>query len=461
VRRHLPPLLSALVAVGAVLVGLDAPLVDDSMFWWVPKALLVAEQGPSWVLAGDLPAAALPELPLPPQWSGGLPDYGHPPFWFWYLGAWLKLLGPTHTAVHLAAVPVAALFGAGVAALLRRLGGQAAAWAAPAVVLLPPAVAQLQRADTDLPLMALSIWAVVAILDRRDLAFAGWSVLAVASKEPGVLLSAPMVAAMLLDRRWSWTWLAPPLALGVWAGIHYSQAGWALAGSERLPESAGVWLRDLGSVLWLMAADQWRWVLIPAAAFGLVRGAPRRRAYLLVAAHALTQWGFYGTLNFLGGIDRVDAYTHIRYLLPGTVAFACLWVAPLPAVGGPLLALVCLLHLHSPSPRGPEASLYGVDVARAVRAAAPTLEASLAAGEPVWAGSYAWTALTRPYAGTVEAPLEGLGMYALGTEPTDVRGLVLHAAVGEPLGRLQELELLEVREFTVHRGQARLLVVQE
>lgn len=460
-RRSLPLLISALVAAGVVAAGLDAPLVDDSLFWWVPKALLVAEGGPSWILAGDLPAAARPEAALPPQWAGGLPDYGHPPLWFWYLGAWIRLLSsglgaPVHSAVHAAAVPVAAAFGAGAAALLRRLGGAAAAWAGPAVVLLPPAAAQLQRADTDLPLLALSLWALIAIIDRRDARFAALSALAVACKEPGVLLVAPLGLAMLLDRRWSWAWLAAPLTLAGWAGLHYALTGWALAGAERLPETPGRWLADLGSVLWLMAADQGRWLLIPLALYGLRCGGLRRRALLLTLGFAAVHWGFYGTLNFLGGVDRADAYTHLRYLLPGTVAFACLWVAPLPRLAGPLLAVLGLHALHAPSPRGPEASLYGIDVARAVREAAPYL------GElpgPVWAGSYAWTGLTRPYAGVVHAPLGGLGLYAYGTDPAEVSGYVLHAAAGEPLGRLQELDLEERATFTVHRGEARVLRV--
>jgi len=451
-RRRLPTLLAVLTAAAVVLAGLDAPLVDDTLFWWVPKALLVAEGGPAWVLAGDLPGAARPDLPPPPQWAGGLPDYAHPPLWYWYLGAWLKLLGPTHRAVHLAALPVAALYGAGVCALLRRMGGPRAGWAAPAAILAPPVVAQLWRADTDLPLIALSAWALVAILDRRDGLFALCAGLATASKEPGILLCAPLGAAMLYDRRWSWAWLAPPLALGGWAAVHYLEVGWGLAGAERLPETAGRWLRDLGQVAWLMAADQGRWLLWPVAAWGLWRRAPRRRALALVAAHALTQWAFYGTLNFLGGIDRVDAYTHVRYLLGGSGAANALLLAPAPLVAAPILLGADLYYLRRPSPNGPEASLYGLDAARAARALAPRLGAL---DGPVWVGSYTWVSLTRPYAGP-GAPLEGLSMYAYGTDPAEVTGYVLEVPMGEPLGRLQELTLEPVDEAVVGRARARV-----
>ena len=106
-----------LVAVGVVLWGLDTPLVEDGLFWWVPQGLLAAETGPQWVL-DRLAQATRPHAALPPQWADGLPDYGHPPLWFWWMGLSLRVFGPNHFAVHLAALPFAALFGL----FLARLG---------------------------------------------------------------------------------------------------------------------------------------------------------------------------------------------------------------------------------------------------------------------------------------------------------------------------------------------------
>ena len=34
---------AVLVALGVVLWGLDLPLVEDGLFWWVPQGLLAAE----------------------------------------------------------------------------------------------------------------------------------------------------------------------------------------------------------------------------------------------------------------------------------------------------------------------------------------------------------------------------------------------------------------------------------
>ena len=78
---------------------------------------------------------------------------------------------------------------------------------------------------------------------------------------------------------------------------------------------------------------------------------------------------------------------------------------------------------------------------------------------PLWVGSYAFTQLTRPYAGVVEEPLTELRVYGPDTVPEDVNGHVLSTTFGEPLGRLQELELEEVQALSGRCGGVRLLRV--
>ncbi len=443
------------MAVGVVLLNIDAPLVEDGLFWWVPKALLVAESGPAFVLA-ELPAAALPQSELPPQWLGGMPDYAHPPLWYWYLGLFLRLPVAPHVAVHLAALPLAAAFGWGSAELLRRAGGTWAAWGAAVFPLIPPVAANLLRADTDLPLMALTPWALVAVLDRRDGLFALTAALATWCKEPGILLAAPALLACVLDRRKGWGWVAPPAALALWALVHYLETGWGLASSERLPETVGAWFSDIGTVLWIALGDQFRWILVPLAIYGLWRGTPRRRALAILAAHTLVQLGFFGTLNFLGGLDRLDAYTHVRYLIPGILG-ACTVLVALGPPNAVVLAVASLVFLYRPSPHGPESSLYGVDVGRAVREAGPLIAAQ---EQTTWVGSYAFTQLTRPYAGVVTTPLEGLEVYAFETDPTEVEGVIVEVCEGEPLGRLQELDLEEIERVEVRHAWVRILRVR-
>ncbi len=451
--RNLPALLAALVASVVVLANLDAPLVEDGLFWWVPKALWVSENGLAIVL-DQLPEAADPHGPLPPQWEGGLPDYAHPPLWYWYLALWLKLPLAPHHAVHLAALPMAIAFGTGCASLLRRVGGDRAAWASVALPLVPPIAALLLRADTDLPLLAATPWALVFILDQRDASFALLAALATWCKEPGILLAAPALVACLVDRRRGWGWLAPPAALAAWAAVHYLAAGWALAGTERLPESVGHWMRDVATVAWIVTGDQWRWLLMPLAALGLWRWSPRRRALTILAAHTAVQLLFFGTLNFLGGIDRIDAYTHVRYLLPGMLGWLVMMLALAPPAAV-VLTIASVIFLHRPSPHGPESSLYGLDVGRAVGAA------QLPTGRgPVWVGSYAWTQLTRPYAGVVSEPVQSLHVYGPNTDPDTVKGYVVEACEGEPLGRLQELSLREVERFEVRHAWVKVHLVE-
>lgn len=445
-----PELLASVLASAIVLLNLDAPLVEDGLFWWVPKAMLAAERGPLWVM-NHLPEAARPMAELPPQWQAGLPDYGHPPLWFWYMGLWIKLLGPHPLAVHIGALPLAALMGWGLVALGRAAGGEHGARAAIVLPLLPPVAANLLRADTDLPLMALTPWALWAILNRREGLFALTAALATGCKEPAVLLAGPALLANLIDRRPGYGWLWPPMVLAAWAGLHHAETGWYLAGSERLPETFGGWLHDLGSVTRIVALSQGRWIALPLAAWGLTRR-PVDRAVLILGAHTLIQILFFGTLNFLGGIDRIDAHTHVRYLIPAMLGGGSLALALSPVAAIPV-GILSFMHLHSASADGPEASLYGLDVARAARLAAPRVAAL---SRPVWVGSYMWTQYTRPYAGVVEVPIDGLSLYAYGTDPATVSGWVVESCEGEPLGRLQELPLELEETLWVQEAWVRL-----
>ncbi len=443
--------MTALTGVLVVLLGWTAPLTGDSLFWWVPKALLVAEHGPGLVLAGELPTAALPGALLPPQWADGLPDYGHPPLWYGWLGLHLALFGGGLGAVHAAAIVPAAVLGWGLHGLLRRAAGPHVARAAPLIFLLPPLVAQLQSADTDLPLIALTPWALIAVLDRRDLLFAVVAALATACKEPGVLLVVPLGVAMLLDRRWTWAWLAPLATLAAWAALHHSETGWALAGSERLPESLGGWLRDLAAAGWILVGEQGRWGLLVAAAWGAWKRPPRRRPVTVLVGLGLGWWLFFGTLNFLGGLERADAHTHVRYFVPGMLALVVAALATAPRAAA-WLAVCGLFFLHAPSRWGPEASLWGIDTARAVRDCAERLPPGTAVG------TYAYVQLTRPWAAGLR--VQGLSLYAYGTAPDEVGTHLLAASVGEPLGRLQELDLVAERTCERHNGGAVLYRVE-
>lgn len=479
----------ALLVPGLFLLSqLHLPLYEDGLFWWVPRALLLAETGPSWVAAGDLPSACGPTLPLPPQWTGGLPDYGHPPLWFHYLALWIRLLGPQAWVVHLACLPVALGLGWAALTLTRRLGGPAAAPLALVALASPPLLAQLVRPDTDLPLLAASLGALAALGAGRLGSYAMLAVLAAWLKEPAVLLAVPAAALALTRRspRHLLAAFAAPLALAVWMLIHHQVAGWALAGAEHLPSGPTAYLRDLGAVLSISLLATGRW-LIPAALMGaaLLRwrlapplGAPPASAriasdtLLACAAFVVAQLLLFAGLNFLGGRGLQDAYTHVRYLLPA-IAVASLvgavlthrWLlTALPRLrlrpllaAGVLAALLIAASLPSARwlhPRGPEATLYGVDQARAWRDAAAEFDQHRPAQGAVWVESHLYTALTRPYAGLVDEPYDGLSSFGPDTRPEQLRpgDLIIHSRYGEPLSRLGELRRTPVASYV--RGSA-------
>ena len=478
-RAALPAAVALLPAL--FLLGLlDTPLYEDGLFWWVPRALLLAQDGPAWIAAGDLPLACLPNAALPPQWTGGLPDYGHPPLWFHYLAAWVRILGPHAWVIHLACVPVALALGAGTVTLARRLAGPAGAVLAAAALLSPPLLAQLLRPDTDLPLLAASLWALVALIDRRPLHFALLSILAAWLKEPAALLVLPALVLGARERcpRLLAACTAAPLALVAWGLIHHQQVGWALAGAEHLPTGVGPYLRDLGAVLYLSLVSGGRWVtwLLLAAALVVSRQvghrvgraapspadpSPATRALLVCGVFATSQLLVFAGLNFLGGRGAQDAYTHVRYLLPAITTTTLLGLAlalrhALASMPGlrshpqrvALIMAAVVVAAALPTsrwlhPRGPEANLFGIDQARAWQRSVDLIEQHRPATGRVWVESHLYTALTRPYAGLVDRPMTGVVPFGPSTRPEEPEpgDLVVHSRYGEPLSRLAELVL--------------------
>lgn len=448
-RAEVPGRLEVGVALLAVVVTLawsGAPLVEDALFWWVPKALLAAEKGPSLVLAGGLPEAMVlgRELAtLPPQWSGGLPDYAHPPLWYWWLGLWLKLFGNSVLVVHLACAPVAGALGAGGVALARRLGSP---WAGLAPFCAPPVLAQLVRPELDLPLLAGVVWALVALLGGRWTAFAVLSALSVWVKEPGVLLVVPALLMWTLgDRRPSSLPMvfAPLLALGAWGLVHGG-----LAGAERLPDSLSAWMTDdLPQALRLAWWEQGRalWAVGMAGAIAVLR--PRDRVAWTVLGSLVLVWVvFFSVVGFRLQPHNPEPLTHVRYFGPAFVVGAVL-----AASRWPLVVLPGLVFLHQRSVFGPEGSLYGVDAGRAEAASAPWIAEQVAEGRTVWVGSYQAAALSQPWSGHPGAPVAGVRVYSVDTRPESIAvgDLVMLAAYGEPAGVLARAWTLEpVRDWT-------------
>ena len=446
---------AAALAVAWGLWGLDAPLVEDSLFWWIPKAWLVAEQGPQVILDGPLPSAlqaGLAPETTPPQWSDGLPDYAHPTLWYTAIGAVLALAPPGSelAAVHLLCAAVAVLAAVGFVAVGERLGTP---WAGLAALALPPVAAQAWRPELDLPLLAAVPWALVALMTGAWRRFAVLSALAVWLKEPGVLLVAPAVWRLFRERRLRIEALAPLAALALWAAAHGG-----LAGAETLPESLASWLTEnLPLSLRLVLVDQGRLLLLlaaPLALWGRLGSLPHQLTLVL----GLTWVGFFSVVGFSTGSAPGFVLTHVRYFVPGMALLAVLFAGRLP-----WLALPGLLWLHSRSPYGPEGSLWGVDVGRAEAQAAAWLQDS-PPGTTVWVGSYTAAGLTQPWAGRVDTPLRDFRIYSQGFDPAlvQVGDVVLVADYGEPAGTLERtVQWQPVQTWTVGEASVRALEVTQ
>ena len=235
----------------------------------------------------------------------------------------------------------------------------------------------------------------------------------------------------------------PLAALLAWGLLHWCLTGWVFAGAERTPDGVFDWLSDLFSVAWLVLGDQGRILIWPFVVWALWRGVAQRRGIWVVGSFTVVQIGFFGSLNFLGGIDREDTHTHVRYLGPGIVSGGAVGIATNPWAAIPV-GLSSLWYLKKSHPRGPEASLCGAETALALQS---FHRADLSLDAPLWVGSYAFTQLTRPYAGVVDEPHQNLRVFGPETDPAEVKGYVLHGTFGEPLGRLQELSFERVGDW--------------
>lgn len=485
------------LATLALVPFLDLPLLEDDKFWWVPQALKVAEEGLHPVPAGALPHRLLDGAVggLPDQWSGGLPDYGHPPLFFWYLGVVFRTFGYSLLSLHLSLLPLTWSALLGTSRLCRRLGASSGAAEMGMLLLLgtPLFFAQSLRADLDLPLVAVVPWALVALLEGRWGRFAALGVLASWIKEPGVLLVVPAGVAWLLiwapqvnrtNAMSAWRTAAvqlgaasaPLLGLVAWAAWHHALTGWGLASPERLPDGGAGFLEDLAMASAFLLGAQGRFILVLGAAAPWVwarlrpRGEERAR-WLVLASFVGTVLVFFSTVGFFGASGRMGGATHLRYFLPALPALVALGVAGLGRferhAGMSWLAgalILGLMDLRGVPVGGPERNLFGADVARARQEMAEGVRRRVLGGRRVWIGQAEAPDLQFPAVGGVAWGVEGLLRY--GPETTEaeleVGDLVMVSAYGEPPGRLKArlAEAPVVQEARVGRAWVRLVEVR-
>ncbi len=428
--------LGALIPVLWLAAHWSAPLVEDSLFWFVPTAIQESETGLVLAAEGPLPAAVeAPGAPMPPQWKDGLPDTAHPPLWFWWMALFLKA-GIRLGSVRAACVLPAALAGLGFVALAE---SQGRAWAGLLVWAIPSVLAQLLRPELDLPLLACIPWALVALRWNTWSLFALVAAVATWCKEPGALLIVPALVAGARRRQLPLQALAPLAAIAAWAGAHGG-----LAAATQSPTTWAQFGENTLGIFRFVAFDQGRALLVLGAA-GLL-AAPVETSLIV------TFCVFFASVRYDATAGTEDAFTHLRYLSPAVALYV---VTTASRLDHPL-AVLQLYWLHRMHVHGPEGSMAGVDSAYADRAAFE----SIGPGETAWAGSYAAAGVGRSWTG--QPALPGVKVYDFGTIPAQIAtgDLFIASTYGEPSRRLEHaLNVQGVTTWAVGEVQSRVVRV--
>jgi hypothetical protein len=449
-----PPILALLLTFTVLLAGIRTPIVEDSLFWWIPQALIMAERGLAMSTGGPLPelmAASIPPEAMPSQWADGVPDYAHPPLWTWWLALWLRWFGASTVVIHLACAAPAAAIALGLVAVARRLGDP---WLGPAALALPPLSAQLLRPELDLPLLAVTLWALVALLDGKWRLFVPLALLAPWVKEPGVLLVVPALIRARYDG-WRRAPLAliPLISLGLWGIVHGG-----LAKAEKLPAGLVAWLTDdLPSALWLNGVHHGRFLLL--LGLPLLWQRRHRVGVQVVGGFALCWIVFFSIVGFKLQPNNPEPITHVRYFVPGMVAALLLL-----GQRSRLLPLAGLAFMQARSPYGPEANHFGLDAARAEAAAVPWIRAEIASGRRIWVGQYQGASLSQPWAGQIDTPIQGIAFYGQNTDPMQLSNGdgIVEAAYGEPMGLIDRVWNLTIdRRWTLGHAVVSASVIGE
>ena len=226
--------------------------------------------------------------------------------------------------------------------------------------------------------------------------------------------------------------------------------GW-MAKPERLPAGVSGWLQDLATVGFIAFVAQGRFLLL--------LGLRHFRSHHALAGFVATWLVFFSVVGFFANRGTADAYTHVRYLLPG-IAVAVVVMAQ----RHPWLAGVGLVWLNVASPYGPEASMFGVHQGRAEQAAAPWIDEQTKNGTRLWIGTHQAAGLGQPWAGISPEPISDFQIYDVNTAASDIKpgDVVLEAAYGEPsgvllTGRSREL----ITEWRVHEGRVSAWRIQD
>jgi len=247
-----PALVFAAIFIAIFL--LHAPLLELPYFWdeagyYVPAAR-------DLLLTGSL----IPHTTV---------SNAHPPLVIAWLALWWKCFGFAPLVSRSAMLVISAFSLLGIFRLAERVANVEVAVASTACTALYPVFfAQSSMAQVDLAAAGLTFWALLAYVENRRLAMAGWFSLAVLAKETAILAPVALAAweffCLVAPEHWrrrlwdatherSWRCvlclLIPLLLLGGWYSFHFARTGYVFGNPEFFRYNVASTLNPLRFVL--------------------------------------------------------------------------------------------------------------------------------------------------------------------------------------------------------------------
>jgi hypothetical protein len=371
------------------------------------------------------------------------PSNAHPPLLMAYLAMWWKLAGFSIVVTRMAMLCVSAFTLLGVFRLAQRVANsEVACGSLICTALYPVFFAQSSLAHLDLAAAGLTLWGLLAYLERRPAATLIWFSLAALTKETAILVCVALLAwetfSPFLGKSWPRNseepahkrgfdvliLLVPAIPLALWYLYHYQRTGFVFGNPEFFRYNVQGTMHPLRVVLALLIRV-WQtfgylnlYVLTLATIFAMWRPAlkntktnnDRNRIAFAV------QFTFLAVvLTYMCAMAVIGGAVLSRYMLPviPLVIITCvstlwrrvrLWWAVLALV---LLGFVSALFLNPPYGFSPEDNLAYRDYIQLHQHA----EAFLEAHYPMSQVLTAWPAndeLTRTYLGYVSHPLRAV-----------------------------------------------------
>jgi hypothetical protein len=366
----------------------------------------------------------------------------HPPLVLAWIALWWKCFGYVPVVARSAMLVIAAFSLLGVFRLAESVANtQVAIGATVCTGLYPVFFAQSSLAQVDLAAAGMTLWGLLAFIERRWRSAAFWFSLAALAKETAILAPLALVAWELVgrftqkserlrglwqvrepesDRKRVFALLAPLLPLAAWYCYHYSRTGYVFGNPEFFRYNVASTLNPLRFVLALMLR-LWQsfgymhlWLLtggmLLAMLLSPVKDGDIERERISIPAQAL----FFGVIAAYGvALALIGGAVLARYLLPAVPLVIILAVSTLrrrlrywpAAMGVVAVAFVVAWFWNPPYGFSPEDNLAYRDYVVLHEDAERFLEARY----PMAHVLTAWPAsdeLTRPWLGYTTRPMQ-------------------------------------------------------